>query len=220
MIPTLLVVFFSYFIVTAASVILRMTGLDAKKAKFQALSAFTGTGFTTKESELIMNHPLRRRTIFWLMIIGNAGIVTAIVTTTSSLVSSKGYQSWFNVLLLVGGIYAFYKLVVKTKVVKKWEDFVRYRFIKSPLFEEKMTEDILHFSEGYVVINFIVKKGSKLDKARIADLNLNANGILILGIERENAWISIPNSKEIIKGGDKITVYGKRSIIQENLRNS
>lgn len=33
------------------SVILMMTGLDEKRARFQAISAFSGTGFTTKEPE-------------------------------------------------------------------------------------------------------------------------------------------------------------------------
>lgn len=218
MIPTLLVIFFSYFIVTAASVILRITGLDTKKAKFQALSAFTGTGFTTKESELITNHPVRRRVIFWLMISGNAGIVTAVVTTTSSLVSSKGAQSWMNVLLLIGGIYAFYKVVTKTRLVKKWEELVRSKFIKSSLFEEKITEDLLHFSEGYAVIDYSVKKESKLVDTHIRDLKLNAKGILILGIERNEKWIPIPTSDEKIQIGDKIVLYGKRSLMQETLQ--
>ena len=47
-----------------------MTGMDRKRAVFQALSAFSGTGFTTKEAEFVVNHPVRRRVIIWLMILG------------------------------------------------------------------------------------------------------------------------------------------------------
>jgi Trk-type K+ transport system membrane component len=50
-------------IVRAASIALMMTGMNQKRARFQALSAFTGTGFTTKEAESVMNHPLRRKII-------------------------------------------------------------------------------------------------------------------------------------------------------------
>ena len=47
--------------VRIATVGLTMTGVSKDLAQFQALSAFTGSGFTTEESEEIVNHPLRRR---------------------------------------------------------------------------------------------------------------------------------------------------------------
>jgi Trk-type K+ transport system membrane component len=57
LLPTLLVIFISFLIIRAAAVALMMTGMDEKKAKFQALSAFSGTGFTTKEAESVINNP-------------------------------------------------------------------------------------------------------------------------------------------------------------------
>ena len=41
----------SIIVVEIATVALRLTGLGRKQARFQALSAFTGTGFTTTEAE-------------------------------------------------------------------------------------------------------------------------------------------------------------------------
>src|SRR4051794_41975718 len=46
-------------------------------ARFQARSAFTGSGFTTRESESVVDHPVRRKVIMWLMLLGNAGVVAA-----------------------------------------------------------------------------------------------------------------------------------------------
>ena len=61
---TLLVILtVSVFIVRVAAVALRLTGMPAEVARFQARSAFSGTGFTTSESEAIVNHPIRRRLI-------------------------------------------------------------------------------------------------------------------------------------------------------------
>jgi len=56
LVPTLLVIFISFLIIRAAAVALMMTGMDEKKAKFQALSAFSGTGFTTKEADCHVAH--------------------------------------------------------------------------------------------------------------------------------------------------------------------
>ena len=39
----------------------RLTGLPAEKARFQVISLLTGTGFTTKESEIILSSRRRRR---------------------------------------------------------------------------------------------------------------------------------------------------------------
>jgi len=100
---TLLVIFVSFLIVRAAAIASMMMGLDEKRTRFQALSAFTGIGFTTREAESIVNHPLRRRIISWLMVLGNAGIVTVIITATSSLVTSKGFQLSLNALILLVG---------------------------------------------------------------------------------------------------------------------
>jgi Trk-type K+ transport system membrane component len=87
-IPTLLVIFLSLLIVRAASVALVLTGLDQRRAWFQALSAFTGTGFTTREAESVVNHMARRRIISALMLLGNAGIVTVIIGATSVIIRS------------------------------------------------------------------------------------------------------------------------------------
>lgn len=59
--------------VATVALTLTLTGLSRESAKFQARSAFSGAGFTTTESEDVVNHPIRRRVIMSLMLIGNAG---------------------------------------------------------------------------------------------------------------------------------------------------
>ncbi|WP_234488879.1 hypothetical protein [Oxynema sp. CENA135] len=61
-----------------ATVVLTLTGLSRESARFQARSALTGVGFTTRESEQIVRHRVRRETISVLMLLGNVGIVTTI----------------------------------------------------------------------------------------------------------------------------------------------
>lgn len=80
----------SVFVIRVASVALRLTGLDDSSARFQALSAFTGTGFTTLEAEAIVNYPVRRRIISLLMIVGNLGLVSVFATLVVSLVHTDG----------------------------------------------------------------------------------------------------------------------------------
>ena len=78
---TVMVIFtISTILVRIASTIMRLTGLPDNVARFQSLSAMTGTGFTTRESKLIVNYPIRRRVLMTLMIIGNIGLVSVVST--------------------------------------------------------------------------------------------------------------------------------------------
>jgi Trk-type K+ transport system membrane component len=79
-IPVILILVFSILINRVASIALMHTGLSRESSRFQARSAFTGVGFTTSESEKVVNHPVRRRILLILMILGNAGIVTGVAS--------------------------------------------------------------------------------------------------------------------------------------------
>ncbi len=216
--PTLLAVLVSFLFVRAASIALMMTGLEKKKAKFQALSAFSGTGFTTKEAELVINHPVRRKIVTLLMIMGNAGIITVIVTATSSLTTSTGYQLPLNALILIIGIYLIYKITIHKKFSAKWERFIEKKLIKSPTFEEATTEDLLRFLEGYGLVKKIISENSPLIGCSLSECRLNEKGVLVLGIERGKHWIPIPKANEKIEKDDRLIVYGPHAAFKELLR--
>ncbi len=216
--PTLLVIFVSFLMVRAAAIALMMTGMDEKRARFQALSAFSGTGFTTKEAESVVNHPSRRRIITWLMILGNAGIVVVIVTSTSSLVTSKGYHLPINVLILLLGIYVIYKVATRKGFIRRWESFVENKLVKSHAFEEGATEDLLHLIEGYGLVRAIIKENSPFAGSSLLEYKLTEKGLLVLGIERGKNWIPIPKAKEAIKEGDRLVVYGPLEVLRAIFR--
>jgi len=216
--PALLAILISFLFVRGAGIALMMTGLEKRKARFQALSAFSGTGFTTKETELVINHPVRRKIVTWLMIMGNAGIVTVIVTATSSLATSRGYQLPINVLILVVGIFLIYKIATYRKFTRRWENFIEKKLVKSPTFEEAATEDLLHFLEGYGLVKKIISEDSLLIGCSLSECKLNERGLLVLGIERGKNWIATPKAREKIKEGDSIIVYGPLDILKNLLK--
>ena len=111
----------SVTIVRVASVILRHTGLPDHVARLQSISAMSGAGFTTTESELIVNHPIRRRVITWLMIIGNLGIASVGATVIVTFVGKDGDAGRIAVqaltMLLVVGLTVF---VVNNGALDRW----------------------------------------------------------------------------------------------------
>jgi hypothetical protein len=214
LLPTLLVVLFSFLVVRASAIALMLTGMDENRAKFQALSAFSGTGFTTREAEFVVNHPRRRKIVSWLMIMGNAGIVTVIVTATSSLVTSRGLQLPVNVVILVVGIFLIYKIATHRGFIRRWESFVEDKLVKSPALEEATTEDLLHLIEGFGLVRAIIKEDSSLIGSSLSQCQLSEKGILVLGIERGKNWIPVPKADETIMDGDKLVIYGPLDVLK------
>ena len=215
LVPTLLVIFVSFLIVRAAAIALMMTGMSEKKARFQALSAFSGTGFTTREAEFVVNHPERRRIVSWLMILGNAGIVTVIITATSSLVTSKGYMLSIDVLILLVGIYLIYRVATHKGFIRRWDSFIEDMLVKSSTFEEGATEDLLHLLEGYGLVRAIITEDSSLIGGSLSESGLSEKELVVLGIERGKSWIPIPKAKEAIQEGDRIVVYGPLEVLRD-----
>lgn len=92
LVSVLVTITLSLLITRVATEAMVLTGLSQQAAQFQARSAFTGAGFTTQESEQAINHPVRRQIIMWLMLLGNAGIVTVVSSLVLTFVSTTGYR--------------------------------------------------------------------------------------------------------------------------------
>ena len=88
----IIVVVASFIIVRIGAIAFQLTGLEWSLAKFQSLSCFSGTGFTTREAELVTGHPQRRRIATILIVLGNAGFITMIASIASAM--NAQYTLW------------------------------------------------------------------------------------------------------------------------------
>ena len=136
----------SFTVVRIGAVAFELTGLEWSLAKFQALSCFTGTGFTTKEAEMITGHPQRRRIASILIVLGHAGLVTLIATFANSLradiamskiaipllhsVIPSSLRPLINLLIIVFAVYTTYKIFTNTKFATKLTNFLRSHIVK------------------------------------------------------------------------------------------
>lgn len=207
--PTLLSILFSMMIVRAGAIALTMTGMSYNRAKFQSLSAFSGTGFTTREAELVVNHPARRRIVSWMMVLGNAGIVAVIITATTSFVFSDLDVLPLNLAVLFAGILVLYMLATRTGLAAWWETFVEQRLGKTTLFEEGAVDELLHLIEGYGLVKLTLEAESPFVGQTISATKLPERGFRILGIERDHDWIAAPRSTQKLQEGDRLVIYGQ-----------
>ncbi len=217
LLPTFPVIFISYLIVRAGAVVLMITGMEEKKARFQSLSAFSGPGFTTREAESVVNHPQRRRIASTLIILGNSGIVTVIVTSTSSLVTSKTRHLHFVPLILIVGI-ALITVVGKNKgFIRGGEDPVEKKLSKRETFDETDAEDLLHLGAGYGLVRVSIRPDSRWQGRPFSEFSSELRSALLLGIERKGNWIAIPGPNETVAENDRLIIYGHLKTIESGL---
>ena len=164
--PTLFAILISMLVVRAGAIALMMTGMAYGRAKFQALSAFTGTGFTTREAELVMHNPTRRSVVSWLMILGNAGLVAVMITATTSFVVSDAEIWPLSVLVLAAGVGLIYLVATRTGLIGKWESLIERHLGRYSMFEEGTVEELLHLMEGHGLVRITIQAGSALSGRR------------------------------------------------------
>jgi hypothetical protein len=204
-----LFIIISFFIVRVGAVALELTGLDRNKARFQSLSAFTGTGFTTRESEMITAHPQRRKIITMVMILGNAGIISVIATFILSLVSTRGViMPSVTLLGIILFVLIFYIIVTRRGVQRILTQKIRENLISHMDLERVAVEEILHQAEGHGIAIVEMTPRNPLVGNSLATSGLREQGIMVLSIERAGAVVPAPQAQELIRSGDRLVCYG------------
>ncbi|MBC8451190.1 MAG: TrkA C-terminal domain-containing protein [Planctomycetes bacterium] len=206
----LLIVLSSIVVVRAGAVALTMTGLSMDMARFQALSAFTGTGFTTKESESIVGHPARRSIIQVLMLLGNAGLFSALAALIVSFSQSGGESLLLRFGLMIAGLLGLL-LLSKIGFLNRMLNFVLQKiFERLPLLNIRDYEALLRVDKGYAISHVTVDPGTWLAGKTLRECALSAEGVLVLSIDRSTGSVlGTPGPKTTLKQGDQLLLYGQ-----------
>jgi hypothetical protein len=214
-----LVLTISLLVVRISTVGLTMTGLSKDLAQFQALSAFTNSGFTTKESEEIVNHPIRRRIIMHLMLLGNAGIVIGVTSVMLSFLNAptgeeRSSTIWVRICGLAIGVLVFWLMArsrhverlmwfIDTWALKRWWHIDVHDYTR-----------LLRLAHNYVVLEMQVNEDDWLAGQTLFELQLASEGILVLGIERsDGTYQGAPRGKSKVESGDCLILYGQQETL-------
>ncbi len=216
---SLIVIFtLSALITKIASVALVHTGLSKEVATFQARSAFTGVGFTTNEAENIVNHPVRRRIVMTLMIIGNVGIISAIASLILTFVNTKqdDVTVIIRLLILFVSLGILWRLSKSRWLENKLVIIINMLLRKFTSLRVKDYVELLKLNDDYEITVIKVKKGDWLENKKVSVLKLRQEGINLIGIERKNGtYVGTPSGDTTVTTEDKLILYGR----ERNLRN-
>lgn len=219
----------SFVVVRIGAIAFQLTGLEWSLAKFQALSCFTATGFTTKEAELITNNPQRRRIASVLIVLGHAGLVTMIATFANSLNPRAvaggelplfkflpvSALPWLNLSIIAAAIYVIYKVFTNTAFARRLTNLLRQRIVKKELIKPVSFEELAVATGGYGVSKIRIRHDHPiLDKA-LSKSELRKHDITVLAIIRADKTIPNPLADTKILSGDELICFGKLGNIRK-----
>ena len=213
----LVTILISFIIVRIGGFALQLTGIEPDVARFQALSAFSGTGFTTTEAERVVRHRTRRRIVTILIILGNAGLFGIINTSVASFTEVSDYE-WFLIRLaiIIAGIVFLYNLIIKSRVGTQILDWFRKPLMNRIISEAPTIDDIYLTERGWGISLIMVKRFSKNIGLSLADVTAEED-IVILAIDRAGATLTKPDNTEQIMEGDRLLVYGNKQSMKRLL---
>ncbi|MFH1790895.1 MAG: TrkA C-terminal domain-containing protein [Candidatus Omnitrophota bacterium] len=229
----LLTIVVSFIVVRIGAIAFQLTGLPWSLSKFQALSCFTGTGFTTREAELITGNPQRRSIASFLMVLGNAGFVTLIATAANSLnpntllsqiqlpflhKSIPPYAAVWIKIGIIGLVFLVtYRFFNTSRLGDILTDILRRRILKREMVKRVSFEELVVATGGYGVSKIDVCGNSPILGKALRNSELRDHDISVLAIEREGIITPNPPADTKILFGDKLICFGKTGDIRKTL---
>lgn len=178
------------------SVALERTGIDRSTARFQALSAFTNTGFTTANAEAIVNHPKRRRIVSYLIILGSTSSVTFIVLLVMAL-RTGFFRPVIALAIFVFAIVILGILAAKLGLIKWVTNLVTGK--------GRTTAKVWQRGSGYSLTEITLGQRHALVGKPLKEIGA---GVQVLFFERGGGINAKPNPDDVLLVGDRLVCYG------------
>ncbi len=215
----LVTVVVSMMAVRVGAVALELTGLEHSVARFQALSAFTGTGFTTREAEEVVGHPQRRRIVSLLILVGNAGLAAMIASLVYSFAEPQAAAlALLQVTAVLLLLYLLYQLLIWPRLSQRIDQAIMHQLQQRTQLTSAQIQELLQQSEGWGIARVEVPEGCRFAGQPLAETRPRDHGLLIVAIEREEQLIPSPKGTDSVQVGDRLVVYAQLDQLPDLLR--
>ena len=209
------VIILLYWVITElVTMMFRLTGLPDERARFQVISLLTGTGYTTKESEIILSTRRRRRLARITMLFGyvfNITILSAFINVFLSLKAGQ-FENFFVGILIPLAAVAVIFVFMRVPSVRAWGDNLfqrtadRYFMLHETFNAVLLLDYIGSDSIARVTLKHIPEEYAG---KTLAQMQLRAEtGILVMLVERAGGKNEAARADTVFALGDKLTVFG------------
>ena len=207
------------FMIEIFSVAFKLTGLATNKLKFQVASLFTSSGFTTAESELIMNDDRRRRIavicmytghIFSVVIMGL--IINVFISIWTEFNSTKtNIKDWYFIVFYISlGLFLLVSFIKIPPINRRFQRLLENIAIN--ISKRRRSSNIItvldYYGRSAVVEVILNKLPDYAHEVSLFEMELTKKySFIILSIKRGNRRVSVSKDTMLVKG-DAVLAYG------------
>ena len=193
------------------TILFTFTGLKKNIARFQVISMLTGTGFTTGESELIIDHPIRRRLGAFLILFG-AFSLAVIISAISSILSDEFFTMKIG---YVAGTLVLFLFVLKVRKVKNKLTVLFEHELESNFDLQDMTiKDVFFTEENDSLVEVPLHGSSTMIGGKLIEKLNSEEDINVLSIKRGEIIIRKKRLNTELQAGDFILMLGDKEVIK------
>ena len=201
------------------SALYELSGLTKEQARFQVTSLITGTGFTTAESEKMLDTKRKKRLARDIMIISyifNISIISTLVT----ILTTTQKSNWYD--LIIGffvSIIVVFMLFFSRKInkIRKNIDKIMLYLARKLLYKKQNDIVIYEYYDKKVLAEVKINElPSNLKNKTLEELNLEDKyNINILYINRKNKIITKLTKGIKLSKKDVILMLGNKKVISK-----
>lgn len=202
------------------TVIFKMTGLTNDKARFQVISLFTNSGFTTQEAELIVNSKVRRKIANLTMLSGfilNVTVISVLVNVFITLGQAES-NDVLKFFLVIGGFFIVMYILKKLKVFEFLLKGITERITNRIIYggNTNVIEVLDTYGKNSIVQIKIINLPDILNDITLEKSDLRSiHGINVLAITRDGETNAHVTKDDIIKTNDRVILFGRLASIKK-----
>ena len=184
------------------------TGVPPDIAAFQSRSAFSGAGFTTTETESVINHPTRRKIISTTMFVGSLGTPTLIVAVLVGFVAPGPGSTTERTLVAISGIVLL-AMVIGNRPATRFLVNMGHRYANKrlvPVLSDDF-ETLLPLGDDFAVGSIRLSADPASTYRSLRGLDEALHGVKVLGIRRGDQYFGEMPVDIELQEGDEIVVY-------------
>ena len=201
------------------SILFRITGLTKVKARFQAISLLTNSGYTTSESEIITTNHLRRNIAITTMMTGYifSVVIVSLVLNLINAVSSNNTKISYTFIFIVFAIFLFLIILFKIPFIQRpFEKLIE--FFGKMLMKKHKNANIMTLLDSYgrdaiaqVTLNYVP---AILKDKQLSEINLRDEYNLNLLMLKTNGVTKDIKRSTVLQENDVVIVFGSQQNIK------
>jgi Trk K+ transport system NAD-binding subunit len=151
------------------------------------------------------------------MLLGNAGIVTAVSSLILTFVEKEGEsQLLFKMGWLLAGVMGLWALAMSSWVDRWLSRIIDWALNRYTSLETKDYASLMHLAGEYRLVELLVKEEDWVAGKTLAEANLWNEGFVVLGITRSDGrYVGVPRRESLMNPGDTLILYGRDSDLRK-----